>query len=271
MMKDLTAIPSEILQAALRAFIILALTGLLWWGIGRLVHVPLPKVDPERARRIEAALSLIRSLLRAVLLAVALLMLLSLLGLNLAPVLTGAGIAGIIIGLGAQSLVRDLIAGLIIVLEDPFGIGETVRAAGVVGTVERITMRATYLRDADGTLHVIPNSMLGVISNLSRDWAQVAVEFPLPRDFRLEHLELLVRSAAEALARDPEVAEALLQPPAFVGIEGISEATLTVRIEARARPKARWTVARRMRYHLVQALQTLRSQTEGEIIASQEG
>ncbi len=268
-MKDLTVISREILETTMRALIILALTGLLWWGIGRLVRVPLPKVDPERARRIEAALSLTRSLLRAVLLAVALLMLLSLLGLNLAPILTGAGIAGIIIGLGAQSLIRDLIAGLIIVLEDPFGIGETVRAAGVMGTVERITMRATYLRDADGTLHVIPNSMLGVVSNLSRDWAQVGVELPLPRDFRLEHLELMMRSAAEALAQDPEVAGALLQPPAFAGIEGISETAITVRIEARARPSARWTVARRMRYHLVEALQML--QTEGEPIASQEG
>ncbi len=270
-MRDLTGIPPAILETLARALLLLLLAGLLWWGIGRLVRVPLPGVDPDRARRVEATLSWIRSLLRAVAAAAALLMLLSLFGLNLTPILTGAGIAGLIIGLGAQGLIRDLIAGLILVLEGPFGIGETIQAAGVTGTVERITMRATYLRDADGTLHVIPNSMLGVVSNLSRDWARIAVDLPLPRDFPLERLEIVLRSAAEALAQDPEAAEALLHPPTLVGIEAIGETTFTVRVEARARPWARWTVARRMRYHFLQALQTDRPPSEREPTASQEG
>lgn len=115
-------------------------------------------------------------------------------------------------------------------------------------------MRATYLRDADGTLHVIPNSMLGVVSNLSRDWARVSIDLPVPRETRLEQVEEALRSAAEALLQDPQAAEELLDPPVITGIEGIGETTFTIRVEVLARPKGRWTVARRLRYHLLQAL-----------------
>lgn len=237
-----------------RALLILLLTGILWWGIGQALRFRWPGMDPDRARRLEAAFSLIRSLLRALAIAVATLMLLSLLGLDLAPLLTGAGLAGLVVGLAAQSLIRDLLAGLVIVMESPFGIGDTIRAAGLTGTVERITMRATYLRDADGTLHVIPNSMLGVVSNLSRDWARVSIDLPVPRETRLEQVEEALRSAAEALLQDPQAAEELLDPPVITGIEGIGETTFTIRVEVLARPKGRWTVARRLRYHLLQAL-----------------
>ncbi len=249
------AIPSGIIEHILRFLSIPLLAGLLWWGIGRVLRFRWPGLDPERARRVEAALSLSRSLLRALTLAVAALMFLSLLGLDVAPILTGAGVAGLVVGLAAQSLIRDLLAGLVIVLEGPFGIGDTIRAAGLTGAVERITMRATYLRDADGTLHVIPNSMLGVVSNLSRDWARVSVDLPVPREARLEQVEAMLRSAAEALQQDPQVIEEILDPPVIAGIEGIDAATFTIRVEVRARPKGRWTVARRLRYHLLQALQ----------------
>ncbi|WP_448595397.1 mechanosensitive ion channel family protein [Thermoflexus hugenholtzii] len=241
---------------ALRILILLIFAGVLWWGIGRVVQVRIPLPDPERARRIQAVLSLGRSLLRAAVLAVALLMALDLMGLNLGPLLTGAGILGVVVGLGAQSLIRDLLAGLIIVLEGPFGIGDVIRTAGVSGKVERITLRATYVRDADGTLHVIPNSMLGVISNLSRDWARVIVDLPVPRGTRLEALQEALEQATRALREDPELQGGWLEPPTVAGIEAIGETAFIVRVEAKTRPADRWTVARRLRYHLLQALQT---------------
>ncbi|MCS6963309.1 mechanosensitive ion channel family protein [Thermoflexus sp.] len=255
------------MEALWRALLILLLAGVLWWGIGYVLRFRWPGLDPDRARRIEAALSLIRSLLRALTGAVAILMLLSLFGLDLTPILTGAGLAGLVVGLAAQSLIRDLLAGLVIVLEGPFGIGDTIRTAGLIGTVERITMRATYLRDMDGTLHVIPNSMLGVVSNLSRDWARVSVDLPAPREMRVEQLEAALRSAARALQQDPEAAGDILDSPTITGIEGIGESTFTIRVEVLTRPKGRWTVARRLRYYLLRALQ----HPDGEEPANPEG
>ncbi len=244
------------LSLAIRILIIGILAGALWWGIGHVVRFQPRISDPERARRVQAVLSMGRSLLRAVVLTVALLMILDLIGLDLGPVLTGAGILGILVGLGAQSLIRDLLAGLIIVLEGPFGIGDLIRTAGVSGKVERITLRATYVRDVDGTLHVIPNSMLGVISNLSRDWARVIVDLPVPRGTRLETLQVALAQATRALQEDPELRDGWLEPPTVVGIEMIGETTFLVRVEAKTRPSDRWTAARRLRYHLLQALQT---------------
>ncbi|MER3399660.1 MAG: hypothetical protein C4313_00765 [Thermoflexus sp.] len=241
----------------LRLVLLLALVGVAWWAAGKIHRLCPPGLDPERARRLEALLSLGRSLLRALVLAVAFLIALDLFGLNLGPLLTGAGIVGVILGLGAQSVIRDLIAGVVLVLEGPFGIGEVIHAAGVGGTVERITLRATYLRDADGTLHAIPNSMLGVISNLSRDWARVAADLPLPRATPWEHVEAIRSEAEAAMAQDETLAGSGRGPLTIAGVEGISETAFVVRFEIPVHPAARWTAARRLRYHLIRAARTL--------------
>lgn len=241
----------------LRLVLLLALVGVAWWAAGKIQRLRPPGLDPERARRLEALLSLGRSLLRALVLAVAFLIALDLFGLNLGPLLTGAGIVGVILGLGAQSVIRDLIAGVVLVLEGPFGIGEVIRTAGVGGTVEHITLRATYLRDADGTLHAIPNSMLGVISNLSRDWARVAVDLPMPRTTPWEHVEAIRSEAEAAMAQDETLAGKVRSPLTIAGVEGISETAFVVRFEILVHPAARLTAARRLRYHLIQAMRTL--------------
>src|SRR5437879_10175509 len=94
-------------------------------------------------------------------------------GINMGPLLASAGIAGLAIGFGAQTLVKDVINGFFILAENQFEVGETVRVAGVQGAVEEITMRRTILRDVDGTLHVVPNSKIEIVSNMTRDWSQV--------------------------------------------------------------------------------------------------
>jgi small conductance mechanosensitive channel len=106
---------------------------------------------------------------------VAALEILSLLGLNLGPMLASAGIAGLAIGFGAQTLVHDFINGFFILLENQYDIGDVVRIAGVKGTVERMSLRMTVLRDEDGTIHLVPNSAVQIVSNTTRDWAQIAL------------------------------------------------------------------------------------------------
>src|SRR5205807_2766232 len=95
--------------------------------------------------------------------------------INIAPLLASAGIAGLAIGFGAQTLVKDVINGFFILVENQFEVGDTIKAAGVQGTVEEITMRRTTLRDGDGTLHIVPNSVIQIVSNMTRDWSQVTL------------------------------------------------------------------------------------------------
>src|SRR5579871_2962877 len=128
-----------------------------------------------RARQIRTLTSVITSVGIFIIIFVATLETLQLLGLNLGPLLASAGVAGLAIGFGAQTLVHDFINGFFILLENQYDIGDKVRIAGVGGTVEQMTLRATILRDDDGTVHVVPNSQITIVSNTTRDWSQ----FPL--------------------------------------------------------------------------------------------
>src|SRR5437870_5594699 len=128
-----------------------------------------------RVQQVRTVASVVTSIRVFVVFFVAALEVLSLLGLNLGPMLASAGIAGLAIGFGAQTLVHDFINGFFILLENQYDIGDTVRVAGVKGTVERMSLRQTVLRDEDGTVHIVPNSAIQIVSNTTRDWSQ----FPL--------------------------------------------------------------------------------------------
>lgn len=139
-----------------------------------------------RAQQIRTLAEVINSVGISVIVFLAVMETLSLFNLNLGPLLASAGIAGLAIGFGAQTLVKDVINGFFILLEDQFNVGDIVRIAGVKGTVEGMSLRRTVLRDDDGTLHMVPNSQITIVSNQTRDWAQltmkVAVAYSEPSD-----------------------------------------------------------------------------------------
>src|SRR5581483_9441473 len=139
-----------------------------------------------RAEQVRTLAAVITSVGVFVVVFVAVLEALSILGLNLGPLLASAGIAGLAIGFGAQTLVKDVINGFFILLEDQFNVGDAVRIAGVKGVVEGMSLRRTILRDDDGTVHMVPNSQITIVSNMTRDWAQVtmkvAVAYSEPSD-----------------------------------------------------------------------------------------
>src|SRR5215470_6502629 len=134
---------------------------------------------------------------------VAALEVLSLLGLNLGPMLASAGIAGLAIGFGAQTLVHDFINGFFILLENQYDIGDTVRIAGVKGTVERMSLRNTVLRDDDGTMHIVPNSSVQIVSNTTRDWSQQALRVVVAYGESSEKIVRLLTEVGEELRHDP--------------------------------------------------------------------
>ena len=151
-----------------------------------------------RAQQIQTLAAVINSIGTFVILLVATLQILPLLGLNPGPVLASAGIAGLAIGFGAQALVKDFINGFFVLLEDQYNIGDTVRLAGVKGRVENMTLRRTELRDDDGTVHIIPNSQVQIVSNMTRDWAQVALHVSVAYSEATDKIIGLLKQVAEA-------------------------------------------------------------------------
>ena len=129
---------------------------------------------------------------------------LSQLGFNLGPVLASAGIAGLAIGFGAQALVKDVINGFFILLENQYDVGDTVRAAGVQGAVEDMSLRRTVLRDTDGSVHTIPNSEIKLVSNLTRDWSQVLLRTTTAYSENSDRVMELLKSVGETMAEDPD-------------------------------------------------------------------
>lgn len=206
-----------------------------------------------RELRARTAARLLRSVARAVLLVVGVLMVLNQLDFNIGPLLASAGVVGLAVSFGSQSLVRDYVTGFFLQLEHQFAIGETIRVGTVEGVVEDISLRLVYLRDSTGALHIVPNGQIAQITNLSRAWGRVSVDVDVAwRD--ADRAAAAVRRAAEELASAPEFADALLEAPRVTGIEKLQGGTVTLRVVARVDPYRRDDVGRALRRHVLHAL-----------------
>ncbi len=207
----------------------------------------------EVAKRAQTLADVFTRLTALVLFIIALLMVLNEIGYSLAPVIAGVSITGVAIGLGAQSLVKDSINGVLILAENQFRQGDYVSVAGVAGTVEEITLRRTLLRDVDGTLHSVPNSAIIVASNHTRDYSGVNLAIVVPYDADLKRALAQATAVGEALAHDPATAGQVLEPPRPLRIENVDPAGVTVRILGRARPGAQAQIASEYRRRLKDA------------------
>ncbi len=206
-----------------------------------------------RQQRARTAAKLVRSLGRAVLTVVGVLMVLNQLDFNISPLLASAGVVGLAISFGSQSLVRDYVTGFFLQLEHQFALGDIIRVGTVEGTVENITLRLVYLRDASGALHIIPNGQIAQVTNLTQSWGRVAVDVEVAwRD--ADRATDAIGKAAADLGADPAWADSLLDPPRVTGIEKIAGGSVTLRTVARVDPYRRDDVARDLRGRIKQAL-----------------
>ena len=167
--------------------------------------------------------------------------------INIAPLLASAGIAGLAIGFGAQTLVKDVLTGFFILVENQYEVGETIRAAGVQGTVEEITMRRTTLRDADGTLHIIPNSSIQTVSNMTRDWSQVTLHVAVDYGENSDRVVKLLEEVADEFFNDPDFKDDAVARPEVPGIERVRGAEVDYLMLVKVRPGKQFRVARELR------------------------
>lgn len=166
---------------------------------------------------------------------------------NLAPLLASAGIAGLAIGFGAQTLVKDVINGFFILAENQFEVGDTIKVSGVGGTVEEITMRRTILRDADGTLHILPNSTIQVVSNLTRDWSQVTLHVAVDYSENSDRIISLLKEVTDAVYADAGYKGDVVAEPQVHGIERVRGQEVDYLVTVKVRPGKQYGVAREMR------------------------
>jgi small conductance mechanosensitive channel len=178
---------------------------------------------------------------------VALLTALAQLHINVAPALTLAGLASVAVGFGAQTLVRDVITGFYIVLEDQYVIGDTIQVGDTTGRVEYLTLRRTVLRDARGALVTIANGEIRTVSNLSRDWSQAFVDISIAPDISLEKTMQALESAAAEMRGDASWSQALVDGPRILGVQAFDRSASTVRLQVRTAPTRQDEVSRELR------------------------
>lgn len=212
----------------------------------------------RRVQRAQTVGSVLRSVTTIVIAAIVALMVLAELGFNLAPVLASAGIVGVALGFGAQTLVKDFLAGLFIVLEDQYGIGDYVSltdAGGVDvgGMVESVGLRATHLRGTDGTLWHIGNGEILKCGNMSQGWSRTVMDIPVPYNSDIDRASELILNTAYDLRSDPEQGANILDDPEVWGVQELTGESITIRLVLRTKPLTQWAIGRALRLRLKHA------------------
>lgn len=199
-----------------------------------------------RSQQIRTLSSVIYSIGLFVILFIAAMQILALLGVNMGPLLASAGVAGLAIGFGAQTLVKDFINGFFILAENQYDIGDTIRIAGVQGVVENMTLRRTVLRDADGTVHTVPSSEVKVVSNLTRDWTLVSLQVSVPYAVESDRVVDLLKQVGEDFAHDPSFANMIVSAPEVPGIDKVSGSVVDYLMLVKTKPGAQFAVRREL-------------------------
>jgi small conductance mechanosensitive channel len=184
---------------------------------------------------------------------IAVFMLLSELQINIAPILAGVGVAGIAIGFGAQSLVKDIVAGLFIILENQYRVGDVVRIADVAGLVEDINLRRTVLRDLDGIVHVVPNGETRVASNFTKEWSRVNMNVTVAYGEDLDHVISVINRVGKELAEDSQWAPHILTPPQALRVDNLGNSGIEIKILGDTKPIRQWDVVGELRRRLKKA------------------
>jgi moderate conductance mechanosensitive channel len=240
--------------------------------LARLLHLITNKVASLQARKLPSGIraqqvrtlaSVINSIGIFIIVFVAALEILPLLGLNLGPLLASAGVAGLAIGFGAQTLVHDFINGFLILFENQYAIGDGIRIAGVKGTVEGMTLRHTQLRDDDGTVHIVPNSQITIVSNMTRDWSQLAMRVVVAYSEPSDRIIKLLEQLGEDLRHDPKFADDIVGDIQVPGIDRVGSGEAEYLMLVKTSPNKQYAISRELRRRIKECFEKNNVQTAG--------
>lgn len=210
--------------------------------------------DPRREARAESISGVVGSMASVTIWVVAIISVLGELGINLAPLIASAGIAGVALGFGAQSVVKDFLTGLFVLLEDQYGIGDVVDLGEASGTVQEITLRATVLRAQDGTVWHVPNGEVRRVGNKSQLWSVAIVDVTVSYTSNLEQVQSVILQTALDVCNSEAWRDDILEPPELLGVEAFGTIGVTVRTTVKTTPGRQWALQRGLREAIKAAL-----------------
>lgn len=251
----------KIVLVVVASFVVIRILRLITGKVTALQTRKLP--SGLRAQQIRTLASVITSVGVFVVVFVAAMEVLSLLGLNLGPLLASAGIAGLAIGFGAQTLVHDFINGFFILLENQYDLGDVVRLGGVKGTVEDMSLRRTVLRDDDGTLHIVPNSQITIVSNATRDWSQLALRIVVAYSEPSDKIVNLLKQVGEDVRQDDAFASDIVSEVQVPGIDRVGNGEAEYLMLVKTRPNKQYGVSRELRRRIKDCFHQNNVQTAG--------
>jgi small conductance mechanosensitive channel len=214
-----------------------------------------PIVAARRSQRARTIGSVLRSTSTIVIGTLAVLMVLDTMGINIAPFLASAGIVGVALGFGAQSLVKDFLSGMFMLLEDQYGVGDVVDVGHATGTVEAVALRVTKIRDSAGTLWYVPNGTMIRVGNKTQGWAKAVVEVKVDYFADLDHVQQVLGEAVARVSADPVLGTYLQGEPVVTGIEDLAFDAVTLQVSVKTSPAMQWEVARALRTAVRRALE----------------
>ncbi len=256
-----TMVTDWLLQHGIRILIILALAVLLWFLIKKLLP-PLVRRTVVRTRgeskrglekRTDTLMGVLTGAGRVLIVVIAILMILSEIGVPIGPVLAGFGVAGIAVGFGAQYLVRDLIAGIFILWENQYRVGDVARVADIAGLVEQITLRKTVLRDLDGLVHHVPNGEIRVASNFSRHFSRVNLDVSVAYGTNLDHAISVINNVCRELAEEEDWKDKFVSTPQVLRVNNLGDSGIDIKILGDVKPLEQWAITGELRLRLKKA------------------
>ena len=208
---------------------------------------PVPVRSVQRAETIGAVL---RSVITAIIWTIALFTILAEFGVNLGPLIAGAGIAGVALGFGAQSLVKDFLSGMFMLVEDQFGVGDIIDVGEASGTVEGVSLRTTRLRGVDGTVWHVPNGEIRRVGNQSQQWSRALIDFEVAYDTDLDRAKSTIKRVADEIWHDDTWGQNVLEEPEVWGVEAFGPDGVAIRLVVKTSPSSQWKVMRELRQRM---------------------
>jgi small conductance mechanosensitive channel len=212
-------------------------------------------ISPRAAARTQTIGIVLRSLATATIYSFTGMLILGEVGINLGPLIAGAGIAGVALGFGAQSLVKDFLSGIFMLIEDQYGVGDVVDLGLATGTVEAVNLRSTRLRSADGTVWHVPNGGIVRVGNKSQDWSRALLDVTVAYDADIRHASEVIKGVAEEMAEDDEWKDDILEAPELWGVEEVRDGAVVIRLVLKTRPAAQFRLMRELRLRIKEALE----------------
>lgn len=247
----------SLVLASSGVIVVLAVLGLvLVHFVGRRVQAVVQSwthLLEARRQQVVTLVQILRWAVDLLIVILAVLMLLGTLGIDVTPLLASVGVAGLAVSLGAQSLIKDFVGGFLILVENQYAVGDSIQVGDVCGAVERLTLRATYLRDLKGRLHVVPNGEVRIVSNLTKEWSRALMDLGVAYEEDLDRVISVLKESAEAFVQNEAFKPHILEPPMVLGPLDLGDWAVTMRVMVKTRPGKQWEIARELKKQLLAA------------------